>query len=138
MSEATTESRLDNLDLRVNQIALNSQEFSDQLEQAIMTMTNIANPPPPDRAELYAALAKAQGEIQAAEAKSEAEVRKKDTNQFLLGLLDIGSLFVLALLLVLESLQREFELVGWNVSNVGFVEYLAYHLCEYGIGFLTE
>jgi len=53
--------------------------LNDLVSHAMHRMDNIeAPPPPPDRAELYAALAKAQGEIQAAEANKEAEIRKKD------------------------------------------------------------
>lgn len=56
-------------------VAIHSaSEANKQLEQLASSLT----PPPPDRAALYAALAKAQGEIQAAEANKEAEIRKKD------------------------------------------------------------
>lgn len=46
-------------------------------------LESLSLPVKPQYDKLYAALAKAQGEITAAEAKSEVEVRKKETNAFL-------------------------------------------------------
>jgi len=63
-----------------------SEQFSNarrEFDHVMHRMDNIEKPPKLTPDELYKALALAQGEIQAAEARSEAEVRKKETNKFL-------------------------------------------------------
>ena len=88
MSEATPESRLNNVEERLTQLSKDFIESHDTLQDGVLKLRQNLNgieamlegleKSPPDRAELYAALAKAQGEIQAAEANKEAEIRKKD------------------------------------------------------------
>lgn len=61
----------------------NVQEVMIEHIDRLLALEKVPTTPEPKHDKLYAALAKAQGEIKAAEAKSEAEVRKKETNAFL-------------------------------------------------------
>lgn len=86
MTEATTESKLENLEVRLSQLSKDFIETGDDQDERIALMSSnidlliqrTAAPAQPPRDQLYAALAKAQGEIQAAEANQEAEIRAKD------------------------------------------------------------
>ena len=53
-------------------------KYLDRLDDRCTHLETLSLPPGPQYDKLYAALAKAQGEIQAAEANKEAEIRKKD------------------------------------------------------------
>ena len=77
----TAKDLLDFAHRKMDQLSKDFIESHDGIEGNLMEIREelrSLTPPAPDRAELYAALAAAQGEIQAAEANKEAEIRKKD------------------------------------------------------------
>ena len=73
-----TDNRLEALECGAASDTESIRLIHNKIEQIETLIKNSMTPAVPDRAELYKALAKAQGEIQAAEATQTAEIRKKD------------------------------------------------------------
>ena len=74
--------RVATLNQSLKDIIQSHEALSDQVGRDIGHVThrmdNIEKPPTPDRAELYAALSEAQGQIQAADQTQESEIRNRE------------------------------------------------------------
>lgn len=66
--------RMDGIGTAMHELVTDNKKIDDKLGHVMHRMDNIEKPPKPDKSELYAALAAAQGEIEAAVAKSEADM----------------------------------------------------------------